>query len=364
MIMDILYKKLAGVALLLVLGHSVVAQEKVTKKIAESYTMSNIGELHLGNKYGNINLYGWEKNEVSVTIDITVTHRKKENAEELLQRFRPILRNSDNYVSVNYEIADKSSSFFRNLFEKANPFDFDRSNFQIDYTIYMPNEAELNVTNAFGDVVIEDWAGKLKADVEHGDLWINENLGRVNIDIKYGKLKAQSIDYGTIDLKNGEFDMENGKSLKLNSSGSDIQIERVTSLEFFSNKDEVTIDEVGTLYGTLKFTTIQLDRLTKDIDLTLKIADFRVSRILDSNADIAIDQESSEVSLNVTDFSHRFSATLEEGLVRLPKSFENVDSKMLDVGKRMRKISADFGENPQGHITVTGKKGMVLLKEF
>lgn len=362
--MDTRCKKLLWFALILVLGHSVTAQEKVTKKIAKTYAMTDTGELYLENKYGNINLFGWEKDEVSVSINIVVSHRKKENAEDLMKRIRPVIRDSDNYVSISYEIAEKSSGFFTNLFDKANPFDFDRSNIQIDYTIYMPAKAGLDVANTFGDVIIEDWVGKLKADVEHGNLWINENLNRIDIDIKYGKLKAQSIDYGTISIKNGELDMENAKSLKLTSSGTDIQMEKVTSLELFSNKDEVTLDEVGTIYGTLKFTTIQLKRLTKDVDLNMRVADFRVSRILDPKADIAIDQESSEVSLNITEFSHRFEATLEEGLVRLPKTYENVDSKMLDEGKRIREIRATYGKNIQGRISIKGKKGAVLLKEL
>jgi len=362
--MDTLCKKLLWVALALTLGQGVIAQETVSKKIEKTYKMTNTGELHLQNKYGNINLFGWDKEETSVVISIIVNHRKKENAQDLLKRISPVIREGDNYVSVTYEITDKSSSFFGNLFEKANPFDYDRSNIQIDYTIYVPIKAELTIANTFGDVIIEDWVGKLRADVEHGDLWINENLNRADIDMRYGKLRAKSINYGTISLKNGAFDMENAKSLKVTSSGTDIQIEKVTSFEFFSNKDEVTIDEVGTLYGTLKFSTIEVNRLTKDVDLTLKVTDFRISKISDPMADITIDQESSEISLNISDFSHRFEATLEEGLVRLPKSFENVDSKLLDIGKKLREIHATYGNEKQGKISITGRKGVVLLKEL
>lgn len=362
--MDTPCKKLLWCILAFVLGQSVTAQEKVSKKIAKTYAMADTGELHLENKYGTITLFGWDKNEISVAIAITVTHRKKENAEELLKRIRPILRDSDNYVSIGYEIAEKSSGFFANLFEKANPFDFDRSNLQIDYTIYMPKKVELDVRNTFGDVIIEDWSGELKADIEHGDLWMNENLNRADIEMNYGKVRARNINYGTITLKNGNFDMENAKNLKLTSSGTEIQIERVTSLELASNKDEITLEQVGTIYGSLKFTTLHLTRLAKDVDVTMKISDFRISEILAPNADIIIDQESSEVSLNISGFPHQFEATLEEGLVRLPKSFENVDSKMVDKSRKLREIRASYGKESQGKIRVTGKKGVVLLKEI
>lgn len=361
--MDTLCKKLLWVALVLVIGQSVTAQEKVSKKIVKTYTLTDAGKLHLENKYGNITLNGWDKNEISVEIVIMVNHRKKENAEALLDRIQPVDKKSDEYVSLGYEILEKNDGWFANLFEKANPFDYDRSNIQIDYTVYMPKKASLKVVNTFGDVIIEDWTGVLKATVEHGDLWINENLDKADVLMKYGKLRAKNISYGAIELKNGELDMEDSKSLRINSSGSDITLNAITSLELYSNKDEVSLDRVDTMYGTLRFTSLQLNQLNKDIDMTMKLADFRIANILDPKATIAIDQESSEVSLSVGDFSHRFEATLEEGLVRLPKSFENIDSEMLDKGKKLRKIKASYGKNPEGSISITGRKGVVLLKE-
>ena len=362
--MDILYKKLLLFAAAMVFGLPVMAQEKVSKKVTKTYGFTNAGELHLDNKYGNINIYGWSKDEVSITVNITVTHKKKDNAKELLERIRPVLRESENFISVSYEIGENSSGFFSNLFEKANPFDFDRSNVQIDYKVYMPEKAELEILNKFGDVFIEGWQGVLEADVQHGDMWINENLNKADITLKYGKLRAKNINYGNLDLKNGGLDMDDSSTMRLNSSGSDIDMHMVGSLEFYSNKDEVDLEEVSTLYGVLKFSNIQLRRLAKDIDLILKVSDFTVDHIQTPNANIAIEQESSEVSLNISGFPHEFNAVLEEGLVRLPKTFHDVDSKMLDKGKKLREIKATYGKKPQGHISITGKKGVVLLKEL
>lgn len=362
--MDTLCKKLLWLALLLVVSTSVTAQDNVSKKITKTYAMTNAGKLHLENKYGNININGWDKDEVSVEISITVNHRKKENAEELLKRIQPITKENDNFVSLGYEIMEKGSGFFANLFDKANPFDFDRSNIQIDFTVNMPKKAELKVTNTFGDVLIEDWSGKLRALVEHGDIWISENLNKADITMRYGKLRAKNISYASVDIKNGGIDMGNSNSLRLNSSGSDIALDAITSLEIYSNKDDMTIEEVSTMFGSLKFTTLELNRLTKDVDMTLRVADFRVAEIAKPTADIAIEQESSEISLNVTNFPHQFDATLEQGLVRMPKSFENIHSKMLDKGKKLREIKATYGKGTQGRISISGKKGVVLLKEL
>lgn len=362
--MDTLCKKLLWLALVLVISTSVTAQEKVSKKISKTYALSNSGELHLENKYGDININGWDKNEVSIEIAITVNHRKKENAEDLLKRISSIVHESDDFVSLKYQIADKNSGWFARFIDETSPFDFDKSNLQIDYTVYMPKKAELNVTNTFGDVLIEDWAGKLKGLIEHGDVWISENLNKADITMRYGKLRAKNISYGSLDLRNGSLDMENSTSLRINSSGMDIVLDTINSLELYSNKDEINVEQVGTIYGSLRFTTVELNLVKTSVDLTMKIADFRVSGILEPNASIAIEQVSSEISLNITDFSHRFDATLEQGLVRLPKTYHDIDSQILDKSKKLREIKASYGKALNGKISVTGKKGVVLLKEL
>lgn len=365
MITDILYRQTLMLLLpLLLFGISGADQEKVSKKVSKRYGLTVDGKLRIENKYGHINLNGWDKDEVSIEALISVNHRKKENADELLRRINPIFKDAGDFVTIGYEIAEKSDNWFTNFFEKANPFDYDRSNIQIDYTIYLPSKAELTVNNTFGDVVVDNWQGKLRAVLEHGDLWINQDLNKADITMRYGKLRAKHIGFGSFDLRNGSLIMNGGTSIRLNSSGTEMELGAIKSLELYSNKDEIDLEEVGTVYGTLKFSTLELERLMTSVDLNMKIADFRVSGILGDDTDIAITQESSEVSLNISGFSHGFNATLEQGLVRLPKSYDNIDSKMLDKGKKLREINATYGSSLQGKVSIIGKKGVVLLKEL
>ncbi len=362
MIMSIHCKKTLWIVLLLfsTIGRS---QEKVYKTIEKSLSLTATGELQLENKYGNVTLKGWNQNKVAVTISITVNHRKKENAESLLERIHPEIKSSNEYISIVSEISNKNTGWFADFFNKNNPLDFDRSHIQIDYQVYLPINAGLKVTNRFGDVVLENFNGPLTAMIEHGDLWIGENLNKATINLKYGKLKAKDMNYADIDLKNGELDMNNSKSLRLKSDGSDISIHSVNSLEVYSNKDNVSVNEVGTLFGKLDFTTLKLEQLMNEVDMKMKIVDFRVYKITDPTAKIVIDQESADITIMVSNFSHRFSATLEEGVVRLPKSFENVNSEMLDKGRRLRKIDATYGKEKQGSIVINGKKGIVTLND-
>ncbi|WP_222984141.1 hypothetical protein [Flagellimonas meishanensis] len=361
--MDTRYKLALWMAMLLLSAHIGMAQERVSKTVERSFPLTNAGELRLENKYGNVTLTGWEQDKVSVKIEIRVNHRKRDNAKDLLGRINPEFKSGSGMVSITSEISNKNTGWFADFFNRTNPIDLDRSHVQIDYEVFLPKKVKLKVTNRFGDVFIEDWNGPLNVLIEHGDLWINEDLGKADIILKFGKVKARNLNYASLDLKNGVLDMEDSKSLQLNSSGTEIKINTVNSFEVHSNKDNITVDEAGTVYGSLKFSTFNLERLTQDVDLNMKIADFRINQILTAESEITIEQESSDIDLKVTDFPHRFEATLEQGVVRLPKSFENVNSTMLDKGRKLREIEATYGKEVRGLISIQGIKGIVTLRE-
>ncbi|MEN1785052.1 MAG: hypothetical protein AAGF77_07930 [Bacteroidota bacterium] len=329
----------------------------------KTFPLNDAGELQLENKYGDIALKGWDQNKVSIKMTIKVNHRKRDNAKDLLSRVDPEIKSSGNYVTITSKISNKNTGWFADFFNRANPIDLDRSHVKIDYEVFLPRKTKLKVTNRFGDVFIEGWQGKLTALIEHGDLWLGEDLSKASIILKFGKIKARNLNYASINLKNGELDMKDGKSLRLTSDGADLSIGIIKALELYSNKDHITLQEVGTVYGNIKFSAVTITKLLGDTDLTMKIADLKVMQIAAPAMEINIEQESSDINLMVAGFSHRFEATLEQGVVRLPKPFENVNSNILDKGRKLRKISATYGKNQTGSINIFGIKGIVTLRE-
>ncbi|MET1259311.1 hypothetical protein ABV409_08215 [Flagellimonas sp. DF-77] len=361
--MDTLYKPILWTAFVLFSVQLGWAQERVSKTIEKEYPLDMDGELMVENKYGSLTLTGWEQNRVAIKIDVKVNHRKYDTAKSLLSRIEAEIKTSSGYVSVVSKIENKNTGWLADFFNRNNPIDVDRSRVQIDYEIFLPKKAKLRVTNRFGDVFLEDWSGELRALVEHGDLWINDDLGKADVILKFGKVKARNLDYASLNLKNGELDMADSKSLRLNSSGTEISLGEIGALEIYSNKDGIGVDAVGSIYGNLKFTTLAIERLDKEVDLELKIADLMVRNISGPDTEIAINQESSDIDLNVTGFSHRFDATLEQGVVRLPRSFENVESQLLDKSKKLREIKATFGAMKTGRVSIKGVKGIVTLND-
>jgi len=361
--MDTFYKHTILIIVIMI-GNVLYTQEVVSKKIEKTYDLTNTGEVHLDTKYGEVFINGWDKNTIQIVADVKVTHKKKEKANALLNRITPTFRPTRNLVTIKTVIGEKNKSAFSKYFNKVNPFDFDKGNIKINYTIYMPSNVEMTIINKFGDVIITDWNGKLNATLKHCDLWINENITNAKIDMKFGKLNAKSIRYGNFNLKNSKIKIDESQNLKLNSSGTTFDALKIKSLELYSNKDEIAISELTKINGEVKFGKIQIDKLDDQVNLTTKLSDVKISKVTNQHAVIEFIQDSSDITINISGIAFQFKALLEQGLLRIPTTFENVKTNLIDNNKKIRKINASYGKKQLGKISIEGYKGTIMLKEY
>lgn len=360
----IFYKQL--LLLLVIVGNFQhgLAQETLTKKTDKTLSFTNEGELYVDNKYGDILINGWERDSISIVLDIKVSHKKLDQAQSLIDRIEPSIKMVGNATYITSEIIKKNGSMISKYFNKANPIELNKSNVQIDYTIYLPSKASIDIKNKFGDVIIDDYNGKLNVTLEHGDIWINNDLNNVSVNIKFGKLKARGISYANLIVKNGEIDLKSSNNLSVNSSGSNIELGVIDFLDLTSNKDEIEIVSVNDLRGDYKFSTIHIGNVKDAIDVKMKVTDFEVAQIATPEAFVYINQESSDITMNINGLAFKFRAYLKEGVLRIPKTFENIKSEMIDKSEKLREINATYGKNPLGKISITGEKGTIMFRDL
>jgi len=346
-----------------VISSTVFSQITANKNIKENYKFTNTGKLYLENQYGDITINGWDKDEIEIDINIEVTDHNNEDAKNILNRINPRFRNTNNYLNIISEISEKNDNLFSKYFRKLNPFSLEKSNISINYSIHLPINVEIEISNKFGDVIINDWHGKLKTTLKHGDIWVSEAINSAEIDLKYGKIKIKSMDYATINLKNGNIEIDDVEFLNLTSSGSEINIKKIDELKLISNKDNGKFNYLKSVRGDFKFSSILIRELGSKINITSKITDLEILKIIPPNPNIEINQISSNIDINISSLSFVFEATLEQGTLRLPKSFKNIKTRMIDKGRKIREINAIYGTTKSGTISLTGKKGNITLNE-
>ncbi|WP_420571229.1 hypothetical protein [Kordia sp.] len=335
-----------------------VSQHKSTEEIKEIHAFSNESKLYLENKYGDIFVSGWDKNNIEIVVNIEAESKTEEKAEKLLKRVQTSIVVSDKEVKLTSTIAKKEGGFLGRL----DPFKNEKT--KINYTIYMPKNATIEAYNTYGNIIISDWNGMLKSEIEHGEIQLSSTIRNANLTVKHGKLNAVRIEESHITVKDATVTIHNGNNLKIDADGSEMTLNNMKNLALYSNKDNIDILKVDGITGNIKHSKTFLKNLGGKTKLDLHYGELRILKHITASPNIDINQKESEVYINISETNIAFKAKLEQGVLRIPKTMDNIESEIIDRKDKIRHISATYGAENGGTITCTGFKGVIILKEL
>lgn len=362
MIANSFYKTVLFGILYFLSFQSAVGQHKRNKEVRQTHAFTTESKLYLENKYGNVFIGGWDKNTIEIIVNVETEGKNADKAEKLLARVQTNIQVTKKLVTITSEIGAAEKGFFGRYISKIDPFKNEKTT--INYTIYLPKLAFVEIYNKYGDITIANWNGTLKADIEHGDLRISDELKNADITVKYGKLNAVTLQESSIVSKDGFLTIHNGSNLKIESDGSEMVLSNIKDLHVISNKDKIDISKIIGISGSMKYSKTVFKTLGGKTKLDLESAEIRVLKHVTNSPDININQKNSEVYINISETDFAFKAKLEQGILRIPKTMNNIESEIIDRKDKIRSVSASYGTESSGTITCTGFKGVIILKEL
>jgi len=349
---------------MLLAGH-ISGQHKAEKQLTYSFGMEPSGSFVIDNRYGDIEIEGWDESRISIEMNVSVNHKDKDKAYNQLDRIEATVLEGSNFINITTTFRNKSSSFLNELIGNLNKkLDISKTNVDVHYNIKLPSELKLDITNTFGDVFINNCIGELNADLSHGALRINSLLASADVKLKFGKMNVRDLPDAELIMKNSEAYITNGENLLVESNSSDLEVETLKELQIVGSRDKIRIQKLGSISGNVKYTSIQLRELGEDMDLTMQLGDLRWDVIDGQEAKIRIEQRSSDVDINIAKAAFVLEATMQGGSFRLPESAQNISQEFVDEEKNHRTIRASFGDVTVGTMIIRGVKGDVVLRDF
>ncbi|MFQ5636477.1 MAG: DUF4097 domain-containing protein [bacterium] len=227
---------------------------------------------------GNIVVSSWDKNEVQLKITKRVWERSQKRAEKLLDELEVTIDHSPNRLFIRERDIHKNRRDFWDL------FDSDKwTRYQIDYELSVPEEIDLNIENDEGDVEVEGISGRLKCQVDEGNIVLNDlSSVRIDVDLDEGHLICKNIqgkhsslfadiDEGFVRLSNSEF-----KELDINSDEGDLILKNLVIEYCTLSTDEGDIEATMELAaeGRCKMKTDEGDIhfvLPENVDVELRL---------------------------------------------------------------------------------------------
>ncbi len=209
----------------------------VTKTVERSFDYQRGDYVLLKGNKSNIKVIGWELPQVKVEIKLTSKAKTKEIAQKELEFQKYVLEKKRDEIGM------------------ANYYSYPEKNYKLQslllasYTVYVPTNATLDLSNEYGNILLQDLAGGYNVTNRFGNLTLENVGGSGTYNSYFGDCKV-------VDLS-GEHKLELNKT-KTTISG----LSGTTNIS--SNLGDVTITDISTI---LK---LELDAVKSDLSLSLK----------------------------------------------------------------------------------------------
>ncbi|MFK7953417.1 MAG: DUF4097 family beta strand repeat-containing protein [Ekhidna sp.] len=246
------------------------------KFVEESYQVSSSTALKIENKFGDVEVNTWAKSEFSIKVEIIGKGRNEERAQRILDGIDIRIRESDSQISFETESDDMKTK--------------NEEGFEVNYTIYMPEENPLNIKNRFGDTSMGNRLGDLDINVAYGSMKVGDVEGETYLKLSFGEGSIGSVDNGDFTIKYSKFEIESANNLDLTQGFSDIEIDDVKDLELESKYGSMEIKKAHKIDADVHFSGFEIEELTGSLELDCSyIGDFQIERLASSFTLVDID---------------------------------------------------------------------------
>ena len=230
----------------------------------------------------------------------------------------------------------------------------------------MPKHLNVNLTNKYGDIFIDELTGHSKIDLKYGNLKANRIIYGSSdplamLTLGYGNASIDEVDWMRFDIKYANVDIVKSKALVVLSKYSKISVDMASSMVVDSKYDTYTIGTIANLVGDSGYTTYRLKKLDKKLDVRTRYGDVRIEDV--ANTFESITFEGSYASLYApiaSSVSYQFDGEASYGGLNYntPARVNRIESSnKLSVNGRVGER-----ENPNAMVKVRVRYGSARLR--
>jgi hypothetical protein len=282
---------------ILVISVAVSAPDEFSKNLHKEFNADQNTLLFIENKFGNVDINNWDKNQVVIDVTITVDHRNQDKAKELLEYIHVDISQEGNTIKAITTIDSK--------FSKWNfTFSDSKKEFSIDYDIKIPKNIKLDLQNKYGNVFINEIYGHARVDVKYGNLKINKII-RSNkkpfseVSLGYSRGTIDECEWLNVTLKYSKLEIEKSKALIAVTKYSQLNVGRASSIVCESKYDDYKIGIVNNFVGTAGYTELEFKEVSLLLDVDNRYGGISVDFIPKGFEKINIDNEYGGIKLGI-----------------------------------------------------------------
>lgn len=307
---------LISIQLLVIFAASAGTQE-YTKNLHQDYDADQNTLLIIQNKFGNVNINDWDKNQVSIDVTIKIDHKNEEKAKELL-----------NYINVEFSKEGNTLKAITTIDEKFNngfSWSDNKKEFSIDYEVKIPKKLQLNLENKYGNAFINEITGHSVITIKYGNLKANKII-RDNtrplseIYLAYSNGTIKECEWLKLTLKYSKLEIEKSKALIAVTKYSKLYVDNASSIVSESKYDTYKIGKVANFVTTAAYTDFKFVEIYKKLEVENRYGGITVEHMPGDFEKIDIDNEYGNVKIGLeAGTSYQLNGIAKYGDIEYPE---------------------------------------------
>ncbi len=329
-----------------------------TKSIKKEYAVNSDALLRINNRYGNVDVTSWDKNQVVIEVKITVSGNDEDKVVKRLSMIDVDFAASRGEVSAKTVIEKNSSSWSWNWGKKNN------FHYQIDYIIKVPvtNSARLN--NDYGNIYLNELKGDASINCDYGKIEIGDLLGdnnSINIDYCSSSTIAK-MNGGSINADYSKFTVEEAGDIRLNADYTTSVFEIMNNLNYNCDYGSLTANDARSVEGNGDYLTTRLGKISKKVAITSDYGSIRIEDLQEGFDSVTINGDYCGIKIGTPDAPFSFVLKLSYGGFKRGDSGYNFTKKIVKSSSKYYEGTYKSGSS-NSKITIDSDYGSVTFYE-
>lgn len=234
------------------------------KTIKKEFNVNPNALLKVNNSYGNLNITSWNENRVVIEVHIKTNGNNEEKVQKKLDEISVAFEANDDKVSAETKIGRGDKGWSWGWGNNNNV------TMQINYTIKVPVKNNVDLSNDYGNIILDRIDGHAKINCDYGRLELGELRGRNN-QLNFDYTSKSTIGYvnsGEIKADYSGFTIEKAGNLKVNADYTNASIVSMENLEYSSDYGTMDIQELNDIIGNGDYITVKMGIVHGNVDIT------------------------------------------------------------------------------------------------
>lgn len=285
-------------------GHPPTSAQDFEKTYSETFSVNGNGDVRLTNRYGDIRVETWDRDEVKIEVRVKVSADDQDDADRTFDRIEVSFSGGANSATATTSIGSKgrkSKGVIRSLIDGEWPSwsgGGGSNDFKVHYTVKMPASANLETDAKYCDVVLPNLSGNNRLTVGYGDLVAGDLTGRNEISVSYGSARVDQLgenssfrvrycDGNSIrkaadlryDGRYSETEIGTVDRLRVDAGYEELEVRQAREIRFDGNYNDLVVELVERIFLDGNYSDVEINEVTKELEVDASYGDLEIDHL-------------------------------------------------------------------------------------